>query len=52
MLDKNELYDKFVQDFAYELEKQTRQNKYNKIVFFCVGTDRVTGDSFRSNCWI
>lgn len=50
MLTKKELYDKFVQDFAYKLQKQVGKNEYDKIIFFCVGTDRITGDSFRTYC--
>ena len=46
MLPKTELYDKFVKDFAYKLKKQVSENEYDKIIFFCIGTDRVTGDSF------
>lgn len=52
MLTKRELYNSFVQDFAYKLKKQVRDKEYNKVIFFCVGTDRITGDSFRPNCWI
>lgn len=46
MLQRNELYDNFVKDFTYKLKKQMLKNKYDKIIFFCVGTDRITGDSF------
>lgn len=46
MLTKTEMYDKFIKDFAYKLKKQVREEEYDKIIFFCVGTDRVTGDSF------
>ena len=46
MLPKKELYNKFVIDFATKLKKQVQENEYDKVVFFCVGTDRITGDSF------
>lgn len=52
MLTKKELYDKFVQDFACKLQKQVKKNEYDKVIFFCVGTDRITGDSFRTHCWL
>lgn len=46
MLPKTELYDNFVKDFAIKLKRKVSKNEYDKIIFFCVGTDRVTGDSF------
>lgn len=52
MLAKKEMYNIFVKDFANKLKRQVQENEYDKIIFFCVGTDRITGDSFRSNCWI
>lgn len=52
MLSKIELYDKFVSDFAYKLKRQVSTNEYDKIIFFCIGTDRITGDSFRTYCWL
>lgn len=52
MLTKKELYDKFVKDFACKLQKQVKKNEYDKVIFFCVGTDRITGDSFRTHCWL
>lgn len=52
MLTKIELYNNFVNDFASKLRIKAGKNEYDKIIFFCVGTDRITGDSFRSNCGI
>lgn len=52
MLSKRDLYDKFVRDFAYKLKKQVGKIEYDKVIFFCVGTDRITGDSFRTYCGI
>lgn len=52
MLTKRELYNSFVQDFAYKLKRQVQKNEYDKVIFFCIGTDRITGDSFRTNCGI
>lgn len=52
MLTKKELYSSFVNDFSYKLRRQVGEKEYDKIIFFCIGTDRITGDSFRTNCWI
>lgn len=52
MLTKKELYDDFVKDFAYKLKRQVQKNEYDKVIFFCIGTDRITGDSFRTYCRI
>lgn len=52
MLTNKELYNSFVNDFACKLRKQVGKNEYDKVIFFCIGTDRITGDSFRTNCWI
>lgn len=46
MLPQKELYDKFVKDFAGKLKTKVYKNEYDKIIFFCIGTDRITGDSF------
>lgn len=51
MLEKTAIYNKFVKDFSYKLNIKIHEDKYDKIVFFCVGTDRITGDSFRAYCW-
>ena len=49
MLTKSELYDDFVKNFAYKLKRQVQKNEYDKVIFFCIG---ITGDSFRTHCWI
>lgn len=46
MLTRDDLYDNFVKEFACKLKRQISENEYDKIIFFCVGTDRITGDSF------
>lgn len=45
MLEKKEMYDNFIKDFAFKLKKQVAKNEYDKVIFFCIGTDRITGDS-------
>ena len=46
MLTKKELYDNFIKDFAFKLKKQVCKNEYDKVIFFCIGTDKVIGDAF------
>lgn len=46
MLSKKELYDKFVTEFACKLKSKVYNNEYDKVIFFCIGTDRITGDAF------
>lgn len=46
MLEKQQLYNSFVQDFSYKLEQNQKSNDFSNFIFLCVGTDRVTGDSF------
>lgn len=36
----------FIQDFNEILERQKEIKKYIELVFLCIGTDRMTGDSF------
>ena len=40
------LYDNFVKDFSYTLREKIQNLELSKIIFLCVGTDRVTGDAF------
>jgi len=39
-------YDEFVQEFAAYMNKATSEKEISDLVFLCVGTDRITGDSF------
>lgn len=43
---KEELYNNFVQDFSIVLREKIRDLEISKLVFLCIGTDRVIGDSF------
>ncbi len=43
---KRETYVKFVNDLEKIICKSTVNQKYTSIVFLCIGTDRITGDSF------
>lgn len=43
---KEELYDNFVQDFSVALREKIREIEISKLIFLCIGTDRVIGDSF------
>ena len=45
MLFKEEVYDNFVNDFASVLKEKTEGLKISKLIFLCIGTDRITGDS-------
>lgn len=48
MLARNILYKSFVSDFASKLKKEVDKKQYDKVIFFCVGIDSVTGDAFRT----
>ena len=43
---KEELYNNFVQDFSVILRQKISDLEISKLIFLCIGTDRVTGDSF------
>ena len=43
---KEELYNNFVQDFSKVLREKIRDLEISKLIFLCIGTDRVIGDSF------
>lgn len=43
---KEELYNNFVQDFSLVLREKIRDLEISKLIFLCIGTDRVIGDSF------
>ena len=36
----------FITNFGDIFWKRVKQNNYDKIIFLCIGTDRVIGDSF------
>ncbi len=44
MLRDEPIYQQFVNDFSKEL--YNLPGKFSNLVFFCIGTDRITGDSF------
>ena len=43
---KEEIYNNFVQDFSIVLREKIRDLEISKLIFLCIGTDRVIGDSF------
>lgn len=43
---KEDIYNDFVQDFSMILREKTRDLEISKLIFLCIGTDRITGDSF------
>ena len=43
---KQELYNNFVQDFSMVLRGKIQDLEISKLIFLCIGTDRVIGDSF------
>lgn len=43
---KRETYIKFINDFERVICKSSLNQKYSSIIFLCIGTDRITGDSF------
>lgn len=43
---KEELYNDFVNSFASILCEKTKDIEISKLIFLCIGTDRITGDSF------
>ena len=42
----NEIYNCFVNDFAKILREKTDNLEISKLVFLCIGTDRIIGDAF------
>ena len=43
---KEEIYNNFVQDFSVVLREKIADLEISKLIFLCIGTDRVIGDSF------
>jgi len=43
---KEELYNNFVQDFSIVLREKIKDLEISKLIFLCIGTDRIIGDSF------
>ena len=46
MIFKEEVYDNFIRDFSVTLQEKTKDLEISKLIFLCIGTDRITGDSF------
>lgn len=44
--EENELREIFIQDFTNYLFQEKKKRGYLEIVFLCIGTDRIIGDSF------
>ena len=43
---KEEVYKNFVKDFSFILKEKVHNLELSKLIFLCIGTDRVMGDSF------
>ena len=43
---KEEVYQAFVKDFSRVLKEKVQGLEISKLIFLCIGTDRITGDSF------
>ena len=43
---KEDVYKKFVKDFSTILKEKMKDLEISKLIFLCIGTDRITGDSF------
>ena len=43
---KEEIYNDFIQNFSIVLRNKVRDLEISKLIFLCIGTDRVIGDSF------
>ena len=43
---KEEVYKQFVQDFSLALRPKVENLEISKLIFLCIGTDRITGDAF------
>ena len=43
---KEEVYQNFVNDFSLILRNKTKDLEISKLIFLCIGTDRISGDSF------
>ena len=41
-----EVYSSFVNDFAKVLREKTNSLELSKLIFLCIGTDKIIGDSF------
>ena len=42
----NQVYQKFVNDFSIVLRSKIESLEISKLIFLCIGTDRIIGDSF------
>ena len=43
---KEDMYNDFVQKFSMILDKEINNLEISKIIFLCIGTDRIIGDAF------
>lgn len=43
---KEDIYNNFVQDFSMALREKITGVEISKLIFLCIGTDRIIGDSF------
>ena len=43
---KEEVYQEFVKNFSIVLREKVEGLEISKLIFLCIGTDRITGDSF------
>lgn len=48
----DDVYKSFIIEFSNIFYDTIKNNEFTDYVFLCIGSDRITGDSFRSICWI
>lgn len=46
MIIKEEIYNNFIYDFSKILRGKIQDIEISKLIFLCIGTDRITGDSY------
>lgn len=46
MILKEEIYNNFIYDFSKILRGKIQDIEISKLIFLCIGTDRITGDSY------
>ena len=45
-MEQKNIYNNFINDFSKVLYGLTNNREFSNVVFLCIGTDRITGDSF------
>ncbi len=47
---RKEERNQFICDFSNTICTLTENQVYSNVIFLCIGTDRMTGDTFRTDC--